>query len=239
MTVGVPSPPHGGFADPLAAALWHARASREPVPRGSWPDIDLARAREVAAELYSKLDATGVPRIGAKAAVTDAATQALFGTGEPHVAPIFRDILIADGARVSLEEMMSPLLEAEIGMRLSADGLVMLPCIEIPQSRFSGGDPGIAYLVADFAAQGNMIFGEPGVAHDVASVIVTVDGAEVRRGHRSVEDARTILELVRAQLDLRSGDYVATGTLFPPVPLSPGEWVVDFGEFGRLTLHVR
>jgi 2-keto-4-pentenoate hydratase len=239
VSVGVPSATRNDFADPLAAALWQARASREQIPRESWPGVDLARGHDVAAELYARLDATGVPRIGAKAAATNAATQAFFGADEPLVAPIFRDVLIADGGQLSLCDTLSPSLEAEIGMRLSDGGVVPLPCIEILQSRFSGGEPAIAYLAADFAAQGNMMFGQPGTAQDEVSVSVTVDGAEVRRARRSVEDAQKILELVRSQLDLRPGDYVATGTFFPPLPLSPGEWVVDFGEFGRLSLYVR
>jgi 2-keto-4-pentenoate hydratase len=239
VTVGVPSATPREFADPLAAALWQARASQEPVPRASWPGVDLPRARDVAAELYAKLEAMGVRRVGAKAAATDAGTQAFLGADEPLVAPIFGDVLMADGATVSLSDLMSPVLEAEIGMRLSAEGVVTVPCIEIPQSRFSGGDPHIAYIAADFAGQGGMVFGPPGTADEEASVIVTVDGAEVRRAGRSVADARAIFALVQSQLELRLGDYVATGTFFPPIPLSAGEWVVDFGEFGRLTLHVR
>lgn len=228
-----------GFADPLAAALWHARATKEPLPRAAWPNLDLARAQAVAAELYARLEATGVPRIGAKAAATDAASQAFLGASEPLVAPIFEDVLIADGATVPSSDLMSPVLEAEIGMRITAHGVTTVPCIEIPQVRFSGGEPAMAYVAADFAVQGGMIFGEPGEAGSRVSVTVTVGGEEVTRGERSVADARSIFELVRAEIDLREGDYVATGTFFRPIPLTPGEWIADFGELGRLAFTVR
>ena len=54
-----------GFDDPLAAALWRARAGNEPLDRAAWPDVDLARGKAVGAELYARLDQLGIPRIGA------------------------------------------------------------------------------------------------------------------------------------------------------------------------------
>jgi 2-keto-4-pentenoate hydratase len=227
-----------GFDDPLAAALWRARAGNEPLDRAAWPDVDLARGKAVGAELYARLDQLGIPRIGAKAAVTDAGSQAVFGASGPLVVPIFENVAIADGATVFMADFTTPFVEAEIGVRVTEDGMTLMPCIEIADLRFFGGPPAIAYLAADFGAQGGMIFGEPGDAEGQVAVTVTVDGQEVNRAERSVDDALRILELVRSELDLRSGDGVATGSFFTPMPLTVGAWAADFGDLGRITFTV-
>ncbi|MCW3065378.1 MAG: 2-oxopent-4-enoate hydratase, partial [Solirubrobacterales bacterium] len=180
-------PPHdpAAFTDPLAAALWTARARREALPREAWPDVDMARARVVAADLYAGLEAAGLHRVGAKGAATDAPTQARFGATEPLIAPIFSNVLIDDGATVLRSDFTAPSVEAEIGMRVTASGVVLVPCIEIADSRFAGGPPTIAYLAADFATQGGMIFGEPASQPTGAvGVSVSVDGEPVKEASR-------------------------------------------------------
>jgi 2-keto-4-pentenoate hydratase len=240
MTVGLPTLDPSAFTDPLAAALWRARTRREALPRDDWPDLDMGRAAAVAAELYAGLDAGGVPRVGAKGAATDAATQAVFGATEPLIAPIFGNVLVDDGATVRRTDFTAPHVEAEIGMRVTSSGVVLVPCIEIADSRFSGGTATIAYIAADFATQGGMIFGEPASQPTGAvQVRVAVDGEPVNEASRDVDDAREIYERARAALELRPGDHVATGSFFPPMPMVVGEWVVDFGDFGRVSVTVR
>lgn len=228
-----------GFADPLAAALWEARTTRQPLSRLSWRELSEARAASVAEELYAALGRTGRRCIGAKIAAADAATQAFLGASGPLVAPLFDDILLTPGATVLLEGLMSPLLEAEIGMRVTDGGVEHLPCIEIAESRFIDGKPAIEYVTADYGGQGRMMFGAPGAVDARVSVTVTLNGEEVARGEREVADAEAMFALARSQQNLPPGTYVATGTLFAPPPLRAGRWELDFGSLGSLELDVR
>lgn len=230
--------PTGDFEDPLAAAIWRARAEADPLPRGDWPDLGMDRAQAVADGLYAMLKATGVRRLGGKAAATDSAARTFLGASEPLVAPLYETTVIQVGDDISVEELVSPLLEAEIGMRRTAAGVVAMPCIEIADSRFVGGKPSIEYVAADFGGQGRMLFGEPGDLGDQVTVTVTCDGEQVATGVRAVADAQTIFDLVSETLRLDAGEPVATGTLFPPVPLRQGCWKADFGSLGALMLTV-
>jgi 2-keto-4-pentenoate hydratase len=220
--------------DPLAATLWDCRASATPVPREDWPQPNMDKAKALSNELYTRLEGQGVARYGWKAIATDARTQAAFGADGPVIAPLYADAVLAPGETVSLERLIAPVFEAEICLRRVPGGTESMPCIEIPDSRFAAGTPGIEYLVADFGAQAKVLFGEPGGADDPTEVVVTRDGTEVGRGQRSLDHAAQILALVDECPRGDSTEPVATGSIFPPIPFEAGHWVADFGRLGRL-----
>lgn len=229
------------FEDPLAAALWEARSTRTTVDRVPWDDLPTQRGEAVADELYGRLRAGGARQVGAKVVATDAASQRRLGADGPLVAPLFSDAVVPVGSAISLSSFNTPVLEAEIGMRVDGGDVLVMPCVEIPDSRFTGGTPRMPHVTADFGGQAAMLFGTPSPCDDVVEVTVTRDGEPVVSASRVLDDARSTLDLVRGRFPELGGDEpasVATGTLFPPVPLERGRWRVDFATLGAIEFDV-
>ncbi len=214
-----------------------------PVARTAWGDLDGARARAVAEELYAEERAAGALVVGAKVAVTDRVAQARLGADGPFSAPVMSNTLLEDGSTLSLGDLIAPVLEVEIGLHIEDGRATPIACIEIADCRVRDWDVTIAHLVADFGAQARMIFGRPGaVAHDI-TVTVTHDDAVVATGSRGRAFADAGLSVAREALDTYADRdavlYVATGAILAPQPLRLGRWAVDFGSLGRLGFEVK
>ena len=229
------------FEDPLAAALWEARSTHTAVDRVPWNDLPKERGEAVAGELYARLRDGGERQVGAKVVATDAPTQRRLGADGPLVAPLFGDAVVPVGSAISLSSLIKPVLEAEIGMRVDGEDVLVMPCVEIPDSRFTGGTPTMAHVAADFGGQAVILFGTPAPCDEVVQVTVTRDGEPVVSASRDLAAARSTLDLVRQRFPELGGDEpasVATGTLFPPVPLERGRWRVDFARLGAIEFDV-
>src|ERR1700722_1292767 len=101
------------LSDPLAGALWDARASATPLALEDWPEVPPERGEAVAGELYGALRAQGAALLGAKMGATDEQMQRALGTDRPLIAPIHDSMALADGATISLAELIAPRLEPE------------------------------------------------------------------------------------------------------------------------------
>lgn len=230
------------FVDSWAQELWGARQDARVV-RHTSGELELDRARAVAAELYAAL-AEASPLVGWKLGATDPRTQASLGTDRPFTAPIYADGVLADGQVISLSRFVAPRLEAEIGLRLQGSAIQPVPCMEIVDCRFAGWRLSLPGAIADFGLQGAFVFGG-GIADDPhelgqIEVIVTRDGIELQHGSAHLAEAVARLQYLSQELNQngRSGLVVATGSLISPISLEPGHWVVDFGEVGSLSLTV-
>jgi 2-keto-4-pentenoate hydratase len=229
------------MSDPLADALWEARAQARRLARADWPDVTAERGRAVAGELYRRLRAGGARPVGAKLGATDAAAQQRLGAAGPFAGPLHSDVCLPGGATLSLAELVAPALELEIGVRLGAAGSpVALACVEIVDSRF-GWDVTVGHATADFGCQGRIMFGALTVPPDeIVHAVARRDGREVAAGAGTVAGVAPLLDLARTVLDPELADpLVASGSLIAPVPLEPGDWELDFGALGVLALLVR
>ena len=101
---------------------------------------------------------------------------------------------------VRMAELVDPKLEAEIGIRLDADGMRLAPCVEIADCRFAGWALPPGGAPADFGLQGSMVFGP--VVEPVAEVHVEVrhDGETVGAGGGTWAEAAARLSLLPAAL---------------------------------------
>ena len=172
-------------AEPLAEALWEARATATPIPAERWRGLSLERAEAVARALYERETAAGGTQVGWKLGATDAAGQRALGADGPFVAPVFSTTAIAPGGRVSLGRYIAPRLEAEVGVGWRDGEPAMVSCAEIVDCRLAGWEVDLGLAVADFALQAGMIFGAvPGGWHDAVEVVVRHEGAPVARGAR-------------------------------------------------------
>jgi 2-keto-4-pentenoate hydratase len=238
--------------EPAARELWEARMNASPIENTErWRALTLDQGEAIFAELGAALEASGSPHVGAKIGEPDAETAARMGLDGPVSARIYANSLLEGGGTLELSEMISPMFELEIGVRVSPDGERPVPCIEIVDSRFNWGAGGElasgdlmgGQLIADFAGSGRFVFGQPS-GNEMPSTVraqARRDGEEVVAGERPLAEALGVLTRLRPYLpeSPESGEQlVATGTLTPPLSLSAGEWEFDFGELGSLRLTV-
>ena len=171
----------------LAERLWVARQRAQPLAvDGNWLGVDHRKALEIADLLYRRCSVPPDPREVAawKLGALDEPTQSRLGLPGPLFAPVLPDRLHTDvtAVPVRLAELVDPKLEAEIGIRLDADGLRLAPCVEIADCRFAGWALPPGGAPADFGLQGSMVFGP--VVEPVTEVHVEVrrDGETVGAG---------------------------------------------------------
>lgn len=199
-------------ASSLADRILDASASRKPIAPITEGDarFDLTRAYAVSAEITKRREARGERRIGWKIGFTNAALWAQQGLNEPIWGPMYDttvDRLPSNGtAEFSLDRLLEPRIEPEIGLRLARvpspamQEAELIECIdavthgfEIVQSVYPGWTLKPADAVAAFGMHGGYRHGEliPIAAAERAkwldmlrsfTVILRRDGQEVDRG---------------------------------------------------------
>ena len=225
----------------LAERLWVARQRAQPLAvDGNWLGVDHRKALEIADLLYRRCSVPPDPREVAawKLGALDEPTQSRLGLPGPLFAPVLPDRLHTDvtALPVRMAELVDPKLEAEIGIRLDADGMRLAPCVEISDCRFAGWALPPGGAPADFGLQGSMVFGP--VVEPVAEVHVEVrrDGQTVGAGGGTWAEAAARLSLLPAAL--APGALVATGSITAMFPAARGRWEFDFGPAGTLVLDL-
>lgn len=229
------------FDDPIATALWAARADARKVD--TLERLPLGRGNAIALALYTRLRAQGARQIGWKIGATDPIAQRRFETDGPFSAPLFDASVIPDGSRISLGSLVAPVLEAEIGVRLAGNVATIFPCIEIADCRVRDWRVTLPEALADFGLQGAMVLGESvdGVAA-VPEVSISHDGAVIRSGTpdtpAALDRARALGETAGSIFAPGTPQVVVTGAILAPLPLTVGHWTVSFGLLGSLSLEV-
>ena len=224
--------------DPRAREIWEARETATPLDGGDFGAVSIDEAWAMFAELGAALEDSGSPQIGAKIGEPDAAAQERMGIEGPVVARTYANSLVEDGATLSLSNLVSPLVEMEIGFRVGADGAKPVPCIEIVDSRFNWEVEG-AQMIADFASSAHLVFGAAsGNPPATVRAVATCDGEVIADDSRELQVAIDKLPRVESVLPEREEILIATGSLNVPAPLGVGEWVFDFGDLGKLQLTV-
>ncbi|MEZ5101911.1 MAG: hypothetical protein R3C15_19355 [Thermoleophilia bacterium] len=229
--------------DPLALALWQARASARPVPEGTVAAgaLGQADAERVAAALADATRAAGGRQVGWKLGATSEAVQARFGTDRPFPAPLFDTTALADGGELSLRHLVAPRLEPELGFLVEDGVATPCACIELVDARLRPSwTVTLAEAVADFGMHAHAVFGEPVAARGRVPAAVRRDGETLWTGEGDLEAAEASLRwLPDGWLEACGGRaLVATGTLCDPLVLEPGAWEVDLGPLGALRVTV-
>jgi len=200
---------------------------------------------------------------GWKVGATDPAVPVKLGLERPFCGPIPAHHVYASGARVAWSELLRPVVEAEIGMRLGRDLApraapytrdevaaaieTLHPGIEIPESRLADDHPhGALGMVADLGYAGRYVYGEGirdwrAVPLEAFAARLLVNGREIAHsgakafGHPL--DAVLWLANHRARLGdgLKTGDIVSTGSLTGIHWTKKGdEAAADFGALGTV-----
>ena len=247
-----------------AELLWRTRLAEKRID--ALPqDIRPGSLAEGYAIQEAMLDIVGQPAIGWKIAATSAAGQKHIGVTEPLAGRLFRDFVLADGARRPIARNHMRVAEAEFAFTMARDlpprgkayeqrevidaVAAMHLAIEIPDARYDVFDTiGAPSICADCAFHAWFVLG-PEVADwrglDLAKQPVRAwkKDAVVAEGSgaNALGDPRIALtwlanHLNTRGLQLKAGEVITTGTCVKPVDVVAGDTVVmDYAALGKMS----
>jgi 2-keto-4-pentenoate hydratase len=251
----------------VAATLLAARRAGKPVPpvTETWPGFDKDDAYAVQSIVVDDLRSGGAAVAGWKVGLTSKAMQEQLGVDQPDFGPLLDDMSIPSGGRADSSSLIAPKAEGELAFRLARDlsgpGVeledavaavdLVLPAIEIIDSRIADWRIGLADTIADHASCGLYVVGGPGVplaGLDVASVALELlaGGTVVQTGVGAAvlgHPVRAVAWLANTLAEhgegLLAGQIVLAGALHAAIPALPGAHVEARFSDGVGTASVR
>jgi 2-keto-4-pentenoate hydratase len=245
--------------------LWRTRIERRRIE--ALPDHLRPRSlSEGYAIQDAMVDSAAQPVSGWKIAATSKAGQAHIGVTEPLAGRLFKNFILADGARLPAAPLHMKVMEAEFAFRMACDLPPRGPAyeqadvcdavaalhlaIEVPDARFERfAEIGPAQIVADDAFASWFLLGQQ--VHDwrrldlptqrvraVSNGAVAAEGT----GANALGDPRIALtwlanHLSKRGIGLKRGDIITTGTCITPLPIAPGDRVIAaFDGLGKVTV---
>lgn len=243
---GAPDSPHIGEAS-LALARAHRGVTPVPSLSRSLPELTLDDAYEIQQRQVVAWIADGAVITGRKVGLTSPAVQRQLGVDQPDFGTLLDRMAVPDDGTIPAGLLIQPKVEAEVALVLGRDVLapctmaelsravdLVLPALEIVDSRITNWDISLVDTVADNASSGRYVLGAtPCALSDVnlPDIAMTLwrDGVVVSRGVGadclgSPLNAALWLanELASRGTPLCAGDVVLTGALGPMAAAEPG-----------------
>ncbi len=226
----------------LAAAI-AAGAQWPKMPAGLSLDQAYAMQKRVVAAV------SGGAVAGLKAGMTAAAGQQAFGLTHPLIGSLYErgrlapGVVFAGGAGVSLE--------CEIGLVVDADGAPKTagPVVEVPRLAFADDEDrdGVNLTAGNIAADRFIVGAQRPLRDSYGDVAITLtrDGEQVcaapasdALGGPQAALAWMLGEARARGLAVRDGMLLITGACGGIHPAVPGNYVADYGDFGRIEFTV-
>ncbi len=241
------------WKDALVTA--HANGALKPVLADGYSDLTLDDAYKVQKALASER-AQSDPISGFKAALSSRVAQKARGIDTPIYGVLFQSGECRTGKILDTGHFGRCLLETEIGYRLldsirevptpgEVRSLVTaFPMLEFPDIGFDKPDRmGTFDLVAGNSASASYMVGQAATEIEPDEVVVSLyrDKEKVYEGKGT--DAMDnqwnavgwlIQQIIEAGYEIKEGQYLMTGSLGMPIPCIPGQYVADYGSFGRI-----
>jgi 2-keto-4-pentenoate hydratase len=247
-----------------AALLWHTRRAETRIDALP-PEIRPTSLAEGYAIQEAMLDLVHQPAVGWKIAATSAAGQKHIGVTEPLAGRLFRDFVLADGARRPIARNHMRVAEAEFAFTMARDlpargsdyarsevmdaVAAMHLAIEVPDARYDVFDTiGAPSICADCAFHAWFLLGpevpdwrgldlakQPVRAWKQDTVVAEGSGAN------ALGDPRIALTWLANHLNtrglgLKAGEIITTGTCVKPVDVAAGDTVVmDYFALGKMS----
>ncbi|TKC18412.1 2-keto-4-pentenoate hydratase [Robertmurraya kyonggiensis] len=228
-------------------------------------DLTVEEAYFVQEELVKFKLEDGRRIIGPKMGLTSQAKMQQMGVNEPIYGYVFDYMLIDDGGKVSLKDLIHPKAEAEIafvigediegpgvtGTQVLAKTDYVLPALEIIDSRYENFNFTLPDVIADNASTSRVVFGtslkKPELFElDVVGGVLTING-EIKDlgagaavlGHPANSIARLANMLARKGEKVKKGDIILTGAITGAVKLQNGDSVsAKFDGLGEVSFTV-
>jgi 2-keto-4-pentenoate hydratase len=247
-----------------AELLWRTRRAESRIDALP-PEIRPQSLEEGYAIQEAMLDIIGQPAIGWKIAATSAAGQKHIGVTEPLAGRLFRDFVLADGARRPIARNHMRVAEAEFAFRMVRDLPARGAEYTIEEVCDAAGAMHLAIEVPDARYEVFDTIGAPSICADCAFHAWFLLGPEVpdwrgldlsRQPVRALKKDRVVAEgsganalgdprialtwlanhLNRRGLMLKAGEIITTGTCVKPVDVVAGDTVVmDYFALGNMS----
>lgn len=229
------------------------------------PDLTVEEAYLVQQELVNMKLAEGRKIVGPKMGLTSHAKMKQMGINEPIYGYVFDDMLIENGGKVPLHELIHPKVEAEIafvigediegpgvtGAQVLAKTKYVLPALEIIDSRYEKFNFTLPDVIADNASTSRVVFGTTlkkpkkfeldlvGTTLSINGEIKDLGAGAAVLGHPAHSIAMLANMLVRKGDKVRKGDVILTGGITSAVLLKYGDVVSGkFDGLGDVTFTV-
>lgn len=202
----------------------------------------------------------GATHLGWKAGFGAPGALEKLGTDRPLVGYLTAERRLAPGAEVSLTGWTTPVLEAEVAVHLARDlgagatrdeavaaigGLaatIELADLDVPPTEVEQILRGNIYhrhvLLAETVPYRDTSALHASVSRD-GDEVASTDTPDALTGELGSVLASMADTLAATGGAMVAGDVVITGSVVPPVPLVPGDWLVALAGLGELTVRVR
>lgn len=195
-------------------------------------------------ELRRRMIEEGARPLGWKLGFGAPAAMERLGIDRPLVGFLTDRTLLPDGATAHVGDWVKPMLEAEVAVRVGADGRIDGYAVAIELADLDPPPEDAGAIVAGNIFHRHVLLGPFRGPAERLTAVLERDGEEV--GRTDTPDALTgeyarLVEVVReiAGDELRAGDVIITGSIFPPVEVRPGERVTaEVEPLGSLTVLI-
>lgn len=249
----------------LAQILIEAERNRKPIPplTETDPDISVEEAYQIQLRIIALKKASGQVVVGKKIGLTSLSMQTMLGVKEPDYGHILNEMVVREGEKINLSELIAPRLEGEIAFILAEDisgpGVTIsevlrctqgvIPALEIIDSRIRDWKIKLPDTVADNASSARVVLGGKitslfnldlrtvgMVLEKNGEIMATAAGAAVL-GHPAQAVAWLANKLATYGLNLKKGEIILSGSLTAALPIGPGDFFrADFGPLGDVKI---
>jgi 2-keto-4-pentenoate hydratase len=229
----------------------------------TYPEIDIDTAYRIQLALIQLKDADGEKIVGKKIGLTSKAMQKMLNVDEPDYGHILEVMVLDNGARVAMSELIQPKVEPEIAFVLDRDlqgpGVTpiqvlastcfVVPAIEVIDSRIEGWKIKLCDTIADNASSARVVLGGSPrqvtqldlrlvgmVMEKNGEVVQTGAGAAVL-GHPANAVAWLANAVGRFGVALKAGEIVMPGAISAAVDVSAGDAIrASFDGLGTVSV---
>lgn len=235
-----------------------------PMPSMEIKNLTVDQAYEIQNSFVKRMQSKGETVIGYKAGLTAVPAQKKFGVSEAVRGTLFTSMLRWPGTLYK-KNYGRLFIETEIGFKFGKDITepieditslkkavsIVFPAIELPDlyyadmKQITGPD-----IIATNVAARQVLIGKalPVKGQDLNTVSVKLlhNGQEISRGmgKNALGDQWkalqwTVNNVLAKGGEIKNGYIVITGSLTPMMPVKPGSYLADFGEFGTMAFEYR
>ncbi|GAB6987992.1 2-keto-4-pentenoate hydratase [Paenibacillus pini] len=249
----------------LASELMNAESSQIAIAPFTerYPDLTVTDAYHIQLQVVEQRLAAGRHIIGKKVGLTSKAMQTMLNVNEPDYGHLLDDMEVADQQVVSVKDMISPRIEAEIGFVLDRDlrgpdvtfldvllaTKYVVPTLEIIDSRIADWKIKLIDTVADNGSSARVVVGQQKTPIDHldlralgmvllknGELIATGSGAAAL-GHPAHAIAWLANKLSDFNISLKAGEIILPGALSGAVNVYAGDHIeARFGQLGNVSV---
>ena len=228
----------------------------------SHPDMEPAEAYRIQLALTELRKAAGQRIVGKKIGLTSKAMQRMLDVDQPDYGHLFDNMMVQDGAALSLKELIQPKVEPEIAFvldrELKGPGIsplqvlaatrFVVPALEIIDSRIEAWKIKLCDTIADNASSARVVLGGPPRRVDqvdlkLMGMVLEKNGEVVQTGAGAAimgHPANAVAWLANAVgqfgVRLEAGEVIMPGAISAAVDAAAGDFLrASFDGLGTVT----